>query len=542
MRYQSPIAQALSDSMMGIAGTFASQPTPADREKQRLENEYLQSQIGVNTQKVRAGDLKTGAAGKLADVVRNALTPQQTPRPQPDFVGPMPQMSRDDALQQALPDMVRYGMEGDIAGQLPDLNRMLTASGGGSDAATDRAMLGAGSAFSSTKGGFDADQRRMVQDNELDNTTTRRGQDLTHSASIYNTDQTQAGLNNRFTVNTSPGAITTLAPGNPLGTTRIEGNPTPETVKGDIASNFLAEGGDINQTLKGNTPLGESFGASAEGSGAAPSRLGKLIAERDALPPDSLDRPLYDEAIKKENALRAGVSQSPKNYTTPEGKRGVTYDGLTDASTKAALPQGTQLSGSKAGSYTEQQTKDGAFAIRMDGALTNLAKLPENFDVAKAGDFLLQDAKIPWTNLTVGNKLIPKERQLYNQAAREILAIFLRKDSGAAVTEQEITFYGGTYLPMPWDEPETVQQKLGAINRMKASLIVGSNGSYDDAKRMLEDPNFATDVPFAGGTGSDGAPDDELGFDPNQEPEDTKVVNGVYYEMHNGQWFEAVDE
>jgi hypothetical protein len=110
-----------------------------------------------------------------------------------------------------------------------------------------------------------------MQGVELADTTTRRGQDVTaatgryghdrdYAASVYNTDQTQAGNDRRFSVETSPGAITTLAPGNPLGQTQIVGLPTTDTQKGLIIADERAR--------PGFDPVGTQYDAQSAVGGA----------------------------------------------------------------------------------------------------------------------------------------------------------------------------------------------------------------------------------------------------------------------------------
>lgn len=55
----------------------------------------------------------------------------------------------------------------------------------------------------------------------------------------------------------------------------------------------------------------------------------------------------------------------------------------------------------------------------------------------------------------------PKYRQA-ERAAKDFLAIVLRKDTGAAVTDTEFEMYGKIYLPMPGDDEQTIADKRDA--------------------------------------------------------------------------------
>ncbi|MCV4285890.1 hypothetical protein [Pseudomonas capsici] len=57
------------------------------------------------------------------------------------------------------------------------------------------------------------------------------------------------------------------------------------------------------------------------------------------------------------------------------------------------------------------------------------------------------------------NTFISPERQQAEQSGREFVSSILRKDSGAAITNQEMETYGKTYLPQPGDSDEVLAQK-----------------------------------------------------------------------------------
>jgi hypothetical protein len=59
----------------------------------------------------------------------------------------------------------------------------------------------------------------------------------------------------------------------------------------------------------------------------------------------------------------------------------------------------------------------------------------------------------------VGNALVSSERQLAEQSGKEFVSAILRKDSGAAITKEEMDTYGKMYLPQSGDSPDTIKQK-----------------------------------------------------------------------------------
>lgn len=82
---------------------------------------------------------------------------------------------------------------------------------------------------------------------------------------------------------------------------------------------------------------------------------------------------------------------------------------------------------------------------------------------------------LPWVGDSGAvNSLLSPERKQARQAAAEFLSAILRKDTGAAITQQEFDIYGPMYLPMPGDDRKTLEQKAlareGALESIKAGL------------------------------------------------------------------------
>lgn len=68
--------------------------------------------------------------------------------------------------------------------------------------------------------------------------------------------------------------------------------------------------------------------------------------------------------------------------------------------------------------------------------------------------------------------------QQYQQAAREGIAAFLRKDTGAAVTQGEWDLYFPMLYPQPGDSPEVVRNKAVARQQMAQGLQSASGPAY----------------------------------------------------------------
>jgi hypothetical protein len=118
--------------------------------------------------------------------------------------------------------------------------------------------------------------------------------------------------------------------------------------------------------------------------------------------------------------------------------------------------------------FTEAQSKDNVFSTRAEGAL---AKLEPVADALASRTDVILDA-VP---LGIGREAQGDEYQVARQAGDEFLQAILRKDTGAAITEQEQRLYGVTYLPQPGDGPGVLQAKREARARAIAALQSGMN-------------------------------------------------------------------
>lgn len=126
---------------------------------------------------------------------------------------------------------------------------------------------------------------------------------------------------------------------------------------------------------------------------------------------------------------------------------------------------------------TEAQSKDVNFLGRAKKAEEALAPVETE---------LTSFAQKRMTGLPydIGNYLTTPQYQQAQQAGREILAIILRKDTGAAVTPQEFETYSKIYLPQPGDDAATIRAKKesreAAIKGIQQGL--GPLAPQDDAQ------------------------------------------------------------
>jgi len=181
-------------------------------------------------------------------------------------------------------------------------------------------------------------------------------------------------------------------------------------------------------------------------------------------------------AKEYEWAKQQGFTGTPQEYQA--WKANLSKTGMTveyDPQNGFRMTQGN-VDGNKPAKMTEQQSKDINFLTRAKKAEEQLAPL-ENELTSWA------QKRLTGLPFDTGNYLQSKEYQQAQQAGREILAIILRKDTGAAVTPQEFEVYSKIYLPQPGEDKATIEAKRlsreAAIQGIQAGL--GPLAPTDDA-------------------------------------------------------------
>lgn len=163
------------------------------------------------------------------------------------------------------------------------------------------------------------------------------------------------------------------------------------------------------------------------------------------------------QAAAKERRDRAAKGAEP--YTLPPGSarfvggRKIAEQPKTDSSADIEVgPDGSVRV--KTGKLTEQQSKDIGFYDRGAAAEFELRDREEALT-----DFMSKNAgNVP----AIGNYMKSPEYRQAEVAASHFLAAVLRKDTGAAVTPQEFSLYGGMFLPQPGDDADTIRLKRNA--------------------------------------------------------------------------------
>jgi hypothetical protein len=228
------------------------------------------------------------------------------------------------------------------------------------------------------------------------------------------------------------------------------------------------------------------FGAADPQSRAVEIR--KMI---DALPPDK--KAAAEAAIlsRDREALRAALTPTVADPNA-EPKLVEIYDengnpqkAVWNPSTRTYDPIG----GAKAKENKdpkEYQTKDAMLAERMMRSNSEIEmlmnpnkvdpktgkKIP-GYDPTKSSNALAPDSGV------IADMVNSAEWKQYQRAAREGIAAILRKDTGAAVTDQEFAWYFPMFYPQPNEDAVTVQNKARA-REAAAQALKGSSGPAFD--------------------------------------------------------------
>lgn len=143
-------------------------------------------------------------------------------------------------------------------------------------------------------------------------------------------------------------------------------------------------------------------------------------------------------------------------------------------------PDGTtlQVGGSGAPKFTEGQSKDNVYSTRARGALQNLE--PVANALTSRGE-----RAAGYVPLGIGRGMQSEDFQVAEQAGTEFLQAILRKDTGAAITQQEEDSYGRVYLPQPGDSEAVLeakrQSRIRAVNALESGMSAAQMLARDRA-------------------------------------------------------------
>ena len=192
---------------------------------------------------------------------------------------------------------------------------------------------------------------------------------------------------------------------------------------------------------------------------ALPLDMQRSIMEQimQGAPPEEMIPPKRSGALASPAALMQAGAMPPEAMGQPSRFIDEQAVQVADASGKRPVFDNK---------LTEGQSKDVGFFRR---------GLAANQELAKYEDALLQisDTALEKVPLGLGRFLQDEEFQQARRAANEVLAVMLRKDTGAQVTNEEFALYAPMYIPMPGDKPEVLAAKRAAREQFFTGLQDG---------------------------------------------------------------------
>lgn len=127
--------------------------------------------------------------------------------------------------------------------------------------------------------------------------------------------------------------------------------------------------------------------------------------------------------------------------------------------------------------YTQPQILSGTYAARMDDATNSIKKIMET-DFDPAG--IMQNIDFFGSPDIIANYMRSPEGQQYRQAQENWISANLRKESGAAIPEQEMDREIKKWFPYPGDKAQNIAQKSQARKTAERGMRKAAGGSYQE--------------------------------------------------------------
>ncbi len=224
----------------------------------------------------------------------------------------------------------------------------------------------------------------------------------------------------------------------------------------------------------------------------APIALALVVGSLEGL--EAADE--YGSSLQPESGFRLATQEEAARYGSQAGQFGP--DGRfypnnppkghsiqVGADGAISITEGPGVTGSKP--FTEGQSKDNVYSTRARGALEALEPVADSLTSRT-------DRAAGHVPFGFGREFQDPNFQVAEQAGNEFLMAILRKDTGAAITNQEFDIYGPVYLPQPGDSPKLLEEKR--ISRTRAINAIESGMS--PAQMLAQERALANTAEEAG--------------------------------------------
>jgi hypothetical protein len=248
----------------------------------------------------------------------------------------------------------------------------------------------------------------------------------------------------------------------------------PPPVKDDYTIGDTRYSGKTNQPLATNTAAdkpqpGYMFGPPGTGQTFIPggSADPATIAAQDAARNPFILQQVYNPATNSMDTVAVPRQQVEQSIQQAQG--------------------GQAVVGSKPVQPTQDQTNAAGFADRLTSANAVLGQFEQ-----QGGDALAQFLG----GAPGGNYLVSPEWQQFDQARRDFVNAVLRRESGAAIGQQEFDNAARQYFPVPGDSPQVIAQKRQARDAALMNMTRAAGPGYQPAQTPATRPRGANDIDF----------------------------------------------
>jgi hypothetical protein len=325
--YQNPLSP-LSAALGNLAKAMLSGPTAEEMDLRAAQAEQARAGASKATAEAELATRKLGAAKGIADTVAGMYGPlKEAPRPTPETVGPMPQMSRDQQIATMMPQLFENAASLGEIDKIGGISLAATANAPGvTDPTVVRSLVGSGKTLGK-------DEAVSLPGQE----TIRQGNfdaALKQATTVENIQQ--AGLDRRH--NTA--AARYVVSQNPDGTYSYQpvsaGLPAPTPGMSHSPRNYIGANGQRGVTLDGvrdaatNQPIGpgaQIFGSQVQAqniSGLTPTQAGQTAQSIAGM-----------DKFKSYLGIARTLGSDPRNFGTAGFLRSTVQDGIAQGSALA---------------------------------------------------------------------------------------------------------------------------------------------------------------------------------------------------------------
>ena len=182
----------------------------------------------------------------------------------------------------------------------------------------------------------------------------------------------------------------------------------------------------------------------------------------------------YRDGVEVRRIPKGRAPEGPVSLQTVETDTGLATFNPRTGQLTPITQDGKPVAG-KGAKPTEGERNAAGFAGRMIEA-SNILNSP-NIAAAAPGFGSGLAGAVPFVGETLKNVVQSPETQQYSQAASDWVRAKLRRESGAAIGDEEALREFRTYFPVPGDSPQVIRQKTQARELATQAMVLSSGSA-----------------------------------------------------------------